>query len=80
MKIISNPLVKNFIFVVLIIFIISGVSSLFYNPSEKPNQISISQLVTDINEDKVKKITVSGESVNILYIFRFFWDFKNNFP
>src|SRR3989344_4015949 len=62
-----NPLVKNFVFVVLILLIVGGVFSLMYLPEEKPNQVSLSQLVSDINQDKVKKITVSGDSVDIVY-------------
>ncbi len=38
-----------------------------YLPAGQPNQVSISQLVSDINQDKVKKITVSGDSVAIVY-------------
>ena len=33
----------------------------------EPNEISVSQLVNDINSDKVKKITVSGDSLAIVY-------------
>ena len=40
---------------------------MLYLPSEKPSQISISQLVNDINADKVKKIDVSGDTVKITY-------------
>ncbi|OGZ72408.1 MAG: cell division protein FtsH [Candidatus Staskawiczbacteria bacterium RIFCSPLOWO2_01_FULL_38_12b] len=62
-----HPLLKNFVFVVLILFVVGGVFSLLYLPSEKPSQISISQLVNDINADKVKKIDVSGDTVKITY-------------
>ena len=62
-----NPLIKNFIFVILIFLAVGGVFSLFYLPPETTNQISISQLVSDINQDKVKKITVSGDNISVLY-------------
>ncbi|OGZ63261.1 MAG: cell division protein FtsH [Candidatus Staskawiczbacteria bacterium RIFCSPHIGHO2_02_FULL_34_10] len=62
-----NPLVKNFIFVILILLIVGGLFSLFYMPTEKTNQVSLSQLANDINQDKVKKIAVSGDSVAITY-------------
>src|SRR3989338_1386580 len=62
-----HPLLKNFVFVVLILFVVGGIFSLLYLPSEKPSQISISQLVNDINADKVKKIDVSGDTVKITY-------------
>jgi len=62
-----NPLIKNFIFVILILLVVGGVFSLFYMPLEKPGPISLSQIVTDINQDKVKKITVSGDNINVVY-------------
>ena len=62
-----NPLVKNFIFVVLILLAVGGVFSLFYLPLEQPNQVSLSQLVFDINQDKVKKIAVSGDNITVTY-------------
>jgi len=62
-----NPLVKNFIFVVLILLIVGGIFSLIYFPSGPSNQISLSQLVSDINQDKVKKIDVAGDTVSITY-------------
>ncbi len=40
---------------------------MLYLPDSKTNQISVSQLVADINQDKVKKITVSGDQLIILY-------------
>ncbi len=62
-----NPLIKNFIFVVLILLAIGGLFSLFYFPTDAPNQISLSQLVSDVNQDKVKKIDVAGDNVSITY-------------
>ncbi|MDO8530077.1 MAG: ATP-dependent zinc metalloprotease FtsH [bacterium] len=63
-----NPLLKNFIVIVLILVAIGGVFSLFYAPAEKTDEISISQLVGDINSDKVKKITVLGDEIEVLYL------------
>lgn len=62
-----NPLLKNFVFVILILLVIGGVFSLLYLPTQTPNRISISQLVSEINQEKVKKITVSGDSVGVVY-------------
>ena len=62
-----NPLLKNFISVILILLIVGGIFSVIYLPTEQPNTISLSQLVSDINQDKVKKITVSGDSVKVTY-------------
>ena len=62
-----NPLLKNFVFVVLILLVIGGIFSLLYLPATTPNQISATQLVSDINSNKVKEIVVSGDSLNITY-------------
>ncbi len=62
-----NPLIKNFVFIILILLAIGGAFSLLYVPSENKNQISVSQLVSDINQEKVKKITVTGDAIEILY-------------
>ncbi len=62
-----NPLVKNFVFVVAVLLILGGIFSMLYSPQTKSNEISVSQLVNDINQDKVSKITVSGDQLEIDY-------------
>jgi len=62
-----NPLIKNFVLVILILLAIGGIFSLLYYPIENPNEISATQLASDINQNKVKKITVSGDQLAILY-------------
>ncbi|MCX6719789.1 MAG: ATP-dependent metallopeptidase FtsH/Yme1/Tma family protein [Candidatus Staskawiczbacteria bacterium] len=62
-----NPLVKNFIFVVLILIVIGAIFSLLYFPTTTPNEISATQLVADINQNKVKTLTVSGDNLDIVY-------------
>ena len=62
-----NPLIKNFVLVVVIFLAVGGVFSMLYLPASKPNQIPVSQLAADINQNKVKKITVSGDQLTILY-------------
>jgi cell division protease FtsH len=62
-----NPLIKNFIFVILILVVIGGIFSLLYLPAVTPNEISATQLVTDINANKIKKVTVLGDSIDIVY-------------
>ena len=62
-----TPLLKNFIFTVLILLIIGGIFSLLYFPTSTPTQVSVSQLVLDINNGKVKKIETSGDTLNITY-------------
>jgi len=60
-------LAKNFILVLLIFLIISGIFTLFTQPFEKEKQLSLTQLVNEINQEKIKKITVSGSELLVLY-------------
>ncbi|MCX6721845.1 MAG: ATP-dependent zinc metalloprotease FtsH [Candidatus Staskawiczbacteria bacterium] len=63
-----NPLLKNFVFVVLILLLLGGIFSVLYLPSTTPNEISTTQLVSDINNNKVKKVVVLGNSLDITYV------------
>jgi len=58
---------KNFIVVLFVFILISSVFGLFSQSLEKEKTIPLSQLVQDINQDKVKKITVSGSELQIVY-------------
>jgi len=60
-------LIKNFIFVILILLIISGIFTLFISPLEKEKEISLTQLVEEVNQEKVKKITAFGSGISIEY-------------
>jgi len=40
---------------------------LLYMPAQAPSEITTTQLVSDINSNKIKKITVSGDSLDITY-------------
>ena len=40
---------------------------MFYFPTTTPTQVSVTQLVGDINNNKVKEIDVSGDSLNVIY-------------
>jgi len=62
-----KPLFKNLIFILLIFLVISGVFTLVYRPFEKEKEIPLSQLVEDINQEKVKKIVISGNDILITY-------------
>jgi len=63
-----NPLLKNFILVVFILLLIGAIFSFLYYPSSPVNQISLTQLVADINQNKIKKIITNGDSLSITYI------------
>jgi len=60
-------LVKNFVFVLLIFLIISGVFTIFSQPLTEKKEVSLTQLVEDINQAKVKSIVVSGNDLAITY-------------
>src|SRR3989338_8564227 len=62
-----NPLFKNFVFVVLILLVLGAAFSFLYFPAEVTDQITASQLAFDVNQEKVKQITVSGEKLAIVY-------------
>jgi cell division protease FtsH len=60
-------LIKNFILILFIFLLISAVFTLFFNPFEKQNEVSLTQLVNDINQGKVKEITAAGSNISIVY-------------
>ena len=60
-------LIKNFILILLILAVISVLFGLFSSPFEEEKETSLTQLVEDINSEKIKKITVSGDELSILY-------------
>ena len=59
-------LIKNFVLVLLVFLAVSAFFSLL-EISEEIEEISISQLANDINQEVVKDITVSGEKIEIIY-------------
>lgn len=60
-------LFKNFALVVLFLVVIAGIFSLSSTSTETQKQISLSQLVSDINESKVKSVTVTDSTLAITY-------------
>ncbi|MDI6591598.1 MAG: ATP-dependent zinc metalloprotease FtsH [Patescibacteria group bacterium] len=61
-------LIKNFIFILLIFLIISGIFTLFSKPFERGKELSITELIDEINQGKIKKIAVSGNELEIIYL------------
>jgi cell division protease FtsH len=51
----------------LILMVITGLYSLLAESSKPTEQISLSQLVSDINDQQVSKITVKGDDLEIIY-------------
>ena len=56
---------KNLLFIFLVLFLISLIFSLL--PIQKVKEISISQLVSDINQEKIKEIAVLDDQIEITY-------------
>ena len=61
-------LAKNFLLILLIFLLISSFFALFRAPFEKEKKIPLTQLIQDINQEKVKKIVVSDSDLSILYL------------
>ena len=61
-------LVKNFLLILIIFLLISGFFALFQDPFKREKEIPLTQLVREIEEGKVKKITVSNSELSILYL------------
>ncbi|MDO8436132.1 MAG: AAA family ATPase [bacterium] len=55
------------VIVLLLFLVISGVFTLFSEPFQKENNLSLTQLVSEINQEKIKKITITGNKLLILY-------------
>ncbi len=62
-----KKLIQNLLIVFLILLIISAVFALLVQPFESVKEIPFSQLVEDINQEKVEKITVAGTNITIFY-------------
>jgi len=58
-------LIKNLIIVFLIFLIISGIFTLLTGPTEKIEEISLSQLVEQVNQEKVSRIVVKDGQLEI---------------
>ena len=60
-------LIRNIVFIFLIFLVISSIFALFQNPFEEKNEIALTQLVKDINEEKVEKIIISGSDISVIF-------------
>ena len=56
---------KNIISIVLAILLVSGLFILYSGPGEKPTEISLSTLVSQINSDQIKNISVQNNELAI---------------
>jgi len=60
-----EKLLKNVGFVVLFFLLASTIMILYSGPKQKPTEISLSELATQVNDGKVKSISVDGNSLTI---------------
>jgi len=60
-------LLKNIIIIVLVFLIISGIFAIATNPFEQTDEIPLSTVVQEINNGNIKKITVTGNELAILF-------------
>ena len=62
-----RSLVKNFLIILLIFLAISSVFTLFSTPFEEKTSLSLTQLVEEINQGKIKQIIIEGNDLSVLY-------------
>ena len=60
-------LIKNFVAILLIFLVIASIFTLFSKPFEEVKELSLTQLIDDINQGKIKEITVSGNNLEVIY-------------
>lgn len=58
---------KNFALVVVFLVGLAGLFSLFSQKNEEPKEITLSQLVSDISESKIKNVAVTNDTLTIVY-------------
>lgn len=60
-----EKLLKNIGIIVMFFLLASTIMILYSNPAQKPTNISLSELVKEINEGKVKDVTINGNDLTI---------------
>ncbi|HKL16759.1 MAG TPA: ATP-dependent zinc metalloprotease FtsH [Patescibacteria group bacterium] len=61
-----KSLFKNFIILIIIFLIISGIFSLFNLQGQETSKIGINKLVQEIKQEQVQEITIEKDKINIL--------------
>ena len=62
-----KKLIKNFLLILLIFLVVAWIFNFFSLSPQEEEEITFSQLVNDITEEKIQKITVSGNELSIVY-------------
>ena len=60
-------LFKNLIIVILIFLLVSSIFTLFSDPFEEVKELSLTQLVEEINQNEINQITIFGNNLEIVY-------------
>lgn len=60
-----EKLFKNLSTLILLFLLISGIVILYQSPTAKPTEISLNELVSQINQDQVKEIVVKNNELSI---------------
>lgn len=61
-----DKLMKNIGVIVFLFLMLSGIMILYSSPEKRPTDVSLSELVTQINAGEIKEIVVSGNTLEIV--------------
>lgn len=61
-------LIRNLTILFLVFLLIGGIFSLVERPFQQEEKLSLSQLVSEINQEKIKEIKVKGDELLITYL------------
>ncbi len=61
-----EKMLKNLSTLILLFLLVSGIIILYQSPENKPAEVSLSELVSQINQDQVKEITVKNNELSIV--------------
>jgi len=65
-RISMEKMLKNSFTFIIVLFLIGGLFMLYSAPSEKPEEVSLSTLAQNINDNKVQSLEVEGNTIHII--------------
>lgn len=60
-----KPLLKNFLIILVIFLVVSGIFSMLADQQKSPKEISLTELAQQINQDQVSQISVDNQELKI---------------
>ena len=63
-----KSLIKNFLIFLIIFLIISGIFSLLGSQNKQTQEISLNELVQEVQDELVQKITIEENRLNVLLV------------